>query len=376
MVRKGILTSLIALSTIFAVGCWDRVEIEKNAFILGLGIDLEEDNSLNITYQVALLDSFKGEKGEKSKSTQQISIKSNSLSESRDALLKHFGDTPNLSHCKLIVFGEEYARNGIKSSLDYLFREPDIRRITSVCVAKGRAKEVLDSEPQTAPSSAMVIDQIVTQNSANNSGIFPFPDIGYLHRNFIRESDVALVGINAGKDTVEVSGAGIFKDYKLVGWFSDSEVIGQRFILGEVHKGLLTADLSYEMGDRLTLNAYNINVRTIPKIKDGKIKIETKVFIEGDINEVGNPTTKLDTKTLLEFWGKAVENKIRDTVDAAYKKGRDTYGVDCFEIDEKIEGYYPKFWKEHGKEWNELFKTADLDLEIKVKIRRVGLIEP
>ena len=71
-----------------------------------------------------------------------------------------------------------------------------------------------------------------------------------------------------------------------------------------------------------------------------------------------------------------MEDDIRDAIETAFKKGRDTFGVDCFEIDEKIEGYYPKFWNNHGKEWDELFKTMNLDLDIQVKIRRVGLIEP
>ena len=79
-----------------------------------------KDDNLVVTYQVALLEAFKGE-GEKEKSTQQISIESDSLSEATNTLLRRFGNTPNLSHCKLVVFGEEYARKGIKDSLDYLF---------------------------------------------------------------------------------------------------------------------------------------------------------------------------------------------------------------------------------------------------------------
>ena len=81
-------------------------------------------------------------------------------------------------------------------------------------------------------------------------------------------------------------GAGIFKDYKLVGWFNDREVTGQRFILGEINRGLLAADLPDGKGDRLTLNAYNINAHTVPEMTNGNIRIKTKILVEGDINEV------------------------------------------------------------------------------------------
>ena len=81
MYRKTVLLCLISISLIVFSGCWDRVEIERNAFILGLAIDLNEDEDLVLTYEVALLDAFKGEDEEKSKSTQEISISSGSLSQ-------------------------------------------------------------------------------------------------------------------------------------------------------------------------------------------------------------------------------------------------------------------------------------------------------
>ena len=361
---------------IITSGCWDRVEIERNAFILGLGIDLSDDDRLTLTYQIALLDAFKGEGGEKTKSTQQISITSDSLPDATNELLSYFGNIPNFTHCKLIVFGEKYAKNGIKNSLDFLFRETQIRRITSVCVAEGEAKEILNSGPKTAPSSAMVIDQIITQNSMSNSDIFPFQDVGYLHQNFITGSDIGLARVSMSKDTVEVSGAGVFKDYKLVGWYTGHEVTGLRFILGEIERGSHSVQLPWEDGGRITINAYNIDTSTTPNIVDGNIKVKTKILIEGDINEVENPTPIKESEKLFNHWKKAIEDDIRFTVNSVYKKGRDEYGVDNFEIDRRMESYYPEFWKKHKDEWDELFKTSGLDLDIDVKIRRVGIIEP
>lgn len=375
MREKIILIFLIILCIIFASGCWDRVEIERNAFILGLGIDLgSDDNSLIITYQVATLEAFKGEGGGNTKSTEQISIESDSLSKATNSLLRHFGNVPNFTHCKLIVFGEEYARKGIRDSLDYLFRETQIRRLTSVCVAQGQAREVLNSEPKTAPSSAMIIDQIITRNSIINSEIFPFEDVGYIHQNFIRGSDITLVRVIPKKDTIEVSGAGAFKDHRLIGWYTGSEVTGQRFIIGEIEKGLFTLQLPWEKGGKITLNAYNINVSTIPQIQTGDIVLKNKILVEGDIDEVENSII-LHSEELLNHWKKAVKDHISSTVNSVYKKGRDIYGVDSFEIDEKMEGYYPEFWEKHKDEWNEIFKTVTLDLDIEVKIRRVGVIE-
>ncbi len=376
MYKRIILICSIISLMIISTGCWDRVEVERNAFILGLGIDLSDDDKLVLTYQIAILDAFKGEGGEKTKSTQQISITSESISDATNKLLSHIGNIPNFTHCKLIVFGEKYARNGIENSLDFLFRETEIRRITSVCVAEGEAKEILNSEPTTAPSSAMVIDQIITQNSASNSDIFPFQDVGYLHQNYVDKSDIGLAKVSMSNDTVVVSGAGVFKDYKLVGWYAGHEVTGLRFILGEIERGFHTVKMPWQEGGRITIDAYNIQASTMPKIEDGQIRVETEILIEGDINEIENPVTVKNSEQLLDYWKKAIEDDIRSTVNLVYKKGRDEYGVDNFEIDRRIESYYPEFWEKNKDQWDELFKTSELDVNVDVRIRRVGIIEP
>ena len=170
--------------------------------------------------------------------------------------------------------------------------------------------------------------------------------------------------------------AGVFKNRKMVGWFTEKEVTGQRFILSEIHKALLNTDMPWDQGGRITLNAYNIETSIIPKIENNDIMINANILIEGDVNEVGNPKPIEDSDELFELWQKATEKDIESTINLAFKKGRDDFGVDTFEIDERLEGYYPSFWKENKDNWRELFKNTKLNLKIKVKIRRVGIITP
>lgn len=373
--HRRILIIIICLCTIITSGCWDRVEIERNSFILGIGIDLAEDNKYVFTFQIALLDAFKGE-NEKTKSTQQISITADNLTDATNNLLRYSGNVPNYTHCKLIVFGEDYAEKGIKHSLDYIFREPEIRRTTTVCLAEGKAKDILEAEPVSAPSSALVINEIITQNSTTNSQIFPFQDVAYLHQNFIRSSDSSLVRVFAKDDQVKVSGIGILKDYKLVGYLTDTEVTGLRIIEGEIKKGLFSTQLPWEDGGRIILNAYSIDASTTPKIEDDNLKIKTRVRIEGDINDIKNPTPLKDPMELIKIWQKSLEDDTSSMIHSVFQKCQNEYGADVFEIDQKVESYYPDFWKENSEQWHDIFKTVELDLDIDIVIRRVGIIKP
>ncbi|HHW70674.1 MAG TPA: hypothetical protein GX392_04950 [Clostridiales bacterium] len=68
MIWKNVtLVIILFVIILFLCGCWDQIEIEKNAFILGIGLDKSEDGLLNITYQIAVPSGVKGESEEKKK---------------------------------------------------------------------------------------------------------------------------------------------------------------------------------------------------------------------------------------------------------------------------------------------------------------------
>lgn len=373
--KKGLICFMI-FCLIMTTGCWDRVEIERNAFILGIAIDLNENDEFITTFQIAILESFKGDSGGDSEATQQISISSDNIVKAINELLKHTNSIPNLTHCKLIIFGEEYAKQGIRDSLDFFFRDPDIRRLTSVCVSQGQGKKVLDCKLKSSKSSAISIDQIITENSKSNSEIYGFQDVGYLHQNFIMNLPLVLAKVSANEGEIDVSGAGVFDDYKLVGWYSGEDVTGLRFITGDIKRGILRGKLTSDKGGEIFLNAYNINSSTVPHLKDGNISLKTTINVEGDILDIENPAPIQNPEKVIEDWKKALGDDIHSIVDSVFKKGREIYGVDSFEIDLKMESYYPKFWEQNKNHWEEIFKTIELEVEVIVKIRRVGAIEP
>ena len=67
-VKRFMMVVLIMGIMLTQIGCWDRIDIEKNAFILGLGLDLPEkadqnDDMVMVTYQIALPAAMLGRQG-------------------------------------------------------------------------------------------------------------------------------------------------------------------------------------------------------------------------------------------------------------------------------------------------------------------------
>src|SRR5690606_22101349 len=104
-------------------GCWDMVEIETNAFILGIGLDLSKDvegdeERIMVTYQIALpadmlVASGQGEGGGGGASTLNISIEAKNLMMAEQTLMSTLNQVPNYDHLQVVVFGEELSTKGI-----------------------------------------------------------------------------------------------------------------------------------------------------------------------------------------------------------------------------------------------------------------------
>lgn len=362
-------------------GCWDRRDIEQNGFILGIGIDAAEDEKIEVTYEIALPQSASGGGGEESsggaESALDVSVIADDIADANTSLLSKVNRYPIFTHLQLLVFGEEYAKEGIHDVMDFFFRNPDIRYRTDVAVALGQAKKILEFEPKTTKAASTYISRIIEQNSKDNFHIFQFQNIGRIYQNYIRKSPIFLSQVSIEKDVLDVTGGGVFKNYKLVGWFSGEDVQGLRWGWGEVIRG---GDLRIEMpenkGGKITLSVFRSDSSLIPVLEDDNIIAKSKIYIEGDITSIESHNVDQKVDELFFEWEKAFEDYIRKNVHNTFIKSRDVFGVDNFEIDGKMADYYPEYWEENKENWDEIFKTVELTVDVDVKIRRVGIVQP
>jgi len=379
-IRNSICFYIILLFSIpILSGCWDRREIERNAFILGVGIDAAENDKIEVTFEIALPQSFAGggEGGETSggqEPTLDVSIVAEDMVDATNSLLSKLDLFVDFSHLQLVVFGEEYARKGVHEVMDYFFRNPNIRYRTNVVVSAGEAKKVFNFKPKTAKSVSRHINQIIQHNSAENLEIFHLQTIGTIYDNFIRNSPIFLARISHNEKTVDVTGGGVFKEHKLIDWLNGKETYAVRWLQGDtVNGGSLRIKLPENKGGNIGLNIIHSNATLTPVLRDEQITADVKIYVEGDIFSIENSDVEreLEEKFILE-WEKAFEKYIMENINNTFIKVRDVYDADIFEIDGRMMDYYPKYWAANKERWDEIFKTVELKLDVDVKIRRVG----
>ena len=374
MARKtGIL--LLAMTLLFiSSSCWDQRPIEDQAFIIGLALDKGDDpDMIKVTFQIAQPQAFVTE-AKSEESFWNISEEAEDITAAQNQLIRIMNLTPTLEHCQIILIGEELAREGLHDYLDFLLRTHEIRRAVRIGVVQGKAKDILDMKYKTDLMPSFVISEMMDQNSRFTFELSDFMNIGKLHTAFTGAYDFALVRIVPLEEKLDMSGGGIFKNEKLVGWLSNEEMMGLRFLRGDVGSGYLTVDLTEDLGKRAMLRIYESQSILEPEIRDNRLVLRLKIRAEGDITEIVYQKGRLSESEFLprieNLFREDIEKKIRST----FTKLQQEYESDVFQLKEKLQSYYPEYWQQNAEGWDEIYRSARLEIEANVLVRRIGEI--
>jgi spore germination protein KC len=372
MIRKIWLFPLLA-AVFLLCSCWDLVEIEDHAFILGIGIDkAERPDTIKVTFQIALTQAFGGEASSDTDAVWNVEVMAEDMRGAQAELLKTVNLQPTLEHCQILLFGEAYARQGLKENLDYFFRNPRARLRTTVAVVQGEASNALEIQPKTTKTSARYLRDIIMTNGKDNFEINQYNDIASIERNTFRGSSITLPRIIPGDDKVIVTGAAAFnEEYKLTGWYSGEEAEGIAWIRGDFQRGSISIRTPDTLGSIAVLYVFHATSSLKPEFRDGQLIAKNNINIEGDIIEFKKRVHGITLKELNhleELFEKEIGKKIRH----GFLKARDEFKQDHIEFDNKVMNYFPRYWEEHHDEWNGIFQNVDLDLKVNVRIRRMG----
>ena len=209
-----------------------------------MAIDTSENNNLKVTFQFTPASSV-SETGTTEKAESIINtINASSISSAINLMNSYIGKELSLSHCKLIVFSEELASQGISDEIFTLMNDNQVRPSTNIVISKCSAKSYIEnSKPLLEPLLTKYYE--VYNNSSQYTGFTTDATIRdfFNHLNCKDCEAFAILGginseqnnpdtsINSQKDSAikandssvtgdlrsENVGLAVFKDDKLVG---------------------------------------------------------------------------------------------------------------------------------------------------------------
>lgn len=247
---------------------YTSLNIDNLAYVIALGVDTGENEKFKITFQftTGAATSESGSSGEKSPIITN-SVEANSIDSAINMMDAYMARELNLSHCRLFIFSEEVAANGISDEIYTLANDTEIRPSANVIVTKNKAQEYISN-------SSPILENLITKyyeifpNSSKYTGYVynvtlgdffnqlisntcePFAILGGVNDNSPtsstadKSSDIADIkstddSISAKRGSENI-GVAVFKGDKLVGELTALETLCLSIIRGEVDSFLIT----------------------------------------------------------------------------------------------------------------------------------------
>ncbi len=375
MGKRLILTLILAGLTLLLVSCWDQIEIEDQAFIVGIALDKsDEPGKLEVTFQIAHPKAFMAE-SQVDEPFWNITQVSADITTARNELINKINWIPTFEHCQILLIGEEVAKEEFSKYLDFLMRTFEVRKKLLTAVVQGKARDILDIKFKSGIIPSFVVSEILNKNTKYSFEVTDYMHIGKMHVAYIEGYDFILCRIVPLKDALSVSGGAVIKSFKLAGWLSGEEVMGARLLRGDVESGFLEVKLPPELGERVILRIYESESELEPEIRGDKLYAVLNVRLEGDINEITTPSSDLNSDEYIKKARAVIERNLENIIKRTFKKVQQEFGSDPFRIKEKTQSYYPHFYKANAGHWDEVYRSAELEISTEIRIRRIGEIK-
>ncbi len=374
------LVLVLTLCVALLVGCWDKVEIEDRIFVLGIGIDKAKNEEKSqptdryvINFVSPIVAALKdgGGKGEAFDTYKTVSsIFTFGLNQMYERMDKKL----SFHHTRILIFGEDLLKDDtlFKEMLDAIGRSNEFHRNMYVFAVSGRADEVFKVKPQYTSLLTTYISGIA-DNNLYQSSIYRMPAYE-MYDNLINfEGDTVIPTLRASEEETKVSGVGIIKNYKLIGYLGDKDSETLNWLNNKASGGIIEGkyngvQIPYKYND------FNTSL-ALDKVEGEKLYLTYNMVAEGITTEYIWGEKLLDQK-LLDTIEKNLEKTIEDRCKSVISKFQEEFKVDLVGISEHLQKHNPQIYKSIEKDYESSF-VSDMVIEVKAKvsIRRVGTIE-
>jgi len=379
-----ILVLLIPLLT----SCWSRKELNELAITTGLAID-KQDNQYLITAQILNPSEIA--------SSQQTSARLPVATFTRtgqtifEALRNLTHESPRrlyLSHVRMVIFGEEVAKDGIQEVLDFISRDHEMRTDFYIAVAKGQegrdllkvltplekipTMKMFNSIETAGGNIATVkgvhLDELITK--VITKGINPVITGLYVKGPKDIGNDLSNVKKVDTPTTIQTDYLAAFKDDKLVGWLTRDESKGLKYIENDVTNTIIT--IPCEDG-KVSIELYNVTGSVEGSVSNGTPKITISLESEGILGEAQCQIDLTKPETIEEL-NKKIEENQKEKLQKVVARSQKDLKSDILSFGEAIHRADPKAWKTLKEKWDDEFPNVEVEYKIKADIRRLGTI--
>lgn len=400
---KWVLCLWMGFTPLFLSGCYDRKELEQQAFVTVLGIDEGPSGTIDCTFELATPSSPDGGSGSSStKTPKRLVVRAHSLAEAVTVANASVERSLSFTHLTLIVFGQQLAEQGLGDLVQSLIRFREFRGTIMLAVGKGTAQDVIQAfQPMLEKSPSRAVESVALVGQ--EQGIIP---VTYLH-DFTRQlqsehvgSLLPLFAINnaakadpsgasqiapdvqpqlnvgtlprTGGNPVEWSGAGVFDSGKMIDTLNGEQFRDIKFLRGQIRRGLVTFQDPVQKQAHVGLKLHVEGPPTYRVNLANPVRIQVSVPVEADIE-----TTESNVDYTQPTMRAKLEQSVSSQLSQEFKKVllqvlvKD--GADVIPVSDRIRKDFMTNQQFVSYPWEQRLKDADISVSAHLHIRRFGI---
>ena len=436
-----------AAFTVKIGGCWGRTEVDDLALVMAIGLDKGEDDTVYVTLQIAIpraVASGGAEGGGPSaggggaRASLITTLRGRSILGLIDVANTYVDRRLSFVHSKMLIVGEDLAKQGLASYISELVRFHEIRRTMFLVVVKGTAREfITENKPVLEQNPAKNLELLTL--AGRKAGLIPASQIQRFLveiQSFGEEPLVILAGINkqqppdeeqetkereknsedmgksegeqrsdgpketesqaapklfipigksdihfvagkspsAGGNPVELAGAAVFNGDKMVGEITGEEVRHVLYLRGTFKQGI-TVVRDPNADDRFISADLRLARPTQIRVaKDGG-EFKIEVNVTLEGGLVGSQGNEDYTNPkALKAVEKQLAHEIGRGCEDIIRRAQTEFSSDIFGFGNKAR-HLTMTWQEwQDLRWRDRFPNADVKVTVKVELRRIGLL--
>ncbi|MDI3257631.1 MAG: Ger(x)C family spore germination protein [Kyrpidia sp.] len=417
--RARRLAWMCAAALLVLTGCWDRLEIEQRAIVLGIAVDeatpgeLRQSSTssrlspaprgpgvvpLRLTAQIAVPGRIplgpgdaggggggssgggSGGGGDGGEGGQRpvwvLSAVGHSMEDAVSNLQQEVADPLFFGHLRILVMSEGVARKGVIDINDWLRRNADVRRTLWLTVSRGNAAAVMEAAPPL--ERVPVLYLWATLSRAEQMGKLP-PSYGNVFwRAFSssgQEPYLPYLEIRQ-KDNIFIRGLAYFKGNHMVGTL-DPWDIGLFMGIKGFNPGGYSAFVEVPgTGEHVMVQALHRKAKIEVFWAKDRPGIRVRSHVEAVVREKVGGRVDLrsppDVQMLEDVISRSLSRNMEQLIRKTQRDGADIFGFGQY-VRARMFGYWRR--AVHTKQdWERLYPTIPVQVEATVNLRQSGTL--
>lgn len=380
--KKILLMLLIVAIFVSMTGCWNMRELNELGVAVAAGIDITEDDLLELTVQVVVPRRL-AQEGYEGNAVMTYTTTGRTVFEALRKLTAIASRKIYIGHIQLLVIGEGFARKGIMDAIDFFERDHEFRRQAYIIVTNGlTAKEVVEAgsiiELIPAIHLTKAIDNAIYTGATRKVSLIQLfketNKVGHhlvlptIHQRFEADPKHA-------KD-LRVTGTAVFKNDMLVSYLDEFETRGYLWITNELEGGILVLPSPTSKEELISLEIMKAEGKMRIKKENDQLYLMVEANVNCNIGEQQTPTT-LTSMEMIDYLINTSREVIKAEITSAFKKAQDELQLDIFGYGDLLKKHYPELWMVHQEDWDSVFSSLPIQIDVDSKIRRSGqLLQP